>query len=586
MTRYMEQAAKKLFSRYRFNSVLFKNFIKIFTLTAILLSVLCIFIYNSLIKINKDEMLSYNQSNAARIAENINNTLNEVRRVTATLAADPDVRSYVIAEDYETTMPELSTRLKEKLSSYRSIMNNIHSLYIYNQKTDKVFGAGAEQPASEVQDNEWIEAYMKNKDKGFFAIPRKLNNSYPYVISYICNVQSGGCLVVNADIYLISKTTDEDIKDGTEVYIINEYNRVVYSNKEKYFLTEFDADILKDIEEEDGGIIKINEDSFAGYIKNDDRNSWKFVVLTSIENYNEKIQRVRIMIILIISVIILLGIIVSLILAFNVYEPVSDIVKVIDSSDGREMISTFNDNEVKYVATKIMQIIDDNNDLKDELGKRMKEYQDLQFIALQSQINPHFLNNTLNVIVLKLAREVSIESESLNMLTAMTRLIRYVFRSGEIFVGFKTELEFLRMYVELLKKRYKDFDVEWDIDENVCKYKILNVCIQPIVENAVFHGVGAMREDGLVKIQIKEEESFIRINITDNGSGITPEKLEEIRAEFKKEAFDNIHVGIKNVYRRLKIVYSNEASMEIESEPGQFTSITMYIPKIEDENAD
>ena len=74
-------------------------------------------------------------------------------------------------------------------------------------------------------------------------------------------------------------------------------------------------------------------------------------------------------------------------------------------------------------------------------------------------------------------------------------------------VNFNTEIEFTKSYVKLLKTRYKDFEVEWDIDEGVYKYKILNFCIQPIIENAVFHGVGTMRDKGLVKIRITVTKS-------------------------------------------------------------------------------
>ncbi len=585
MSEYINNVTKKFFSGYRFNSVLFKNFIKIFTLTSVLLGILCVFIYQSLITINRDEVILYNKNNSAHLVENLDNAFSEIRKITVTLATDSDIRNYVLADNSERTMSIWGDRLVEKLISYRNIINSIHSIYIYNENSGQVFSSGTELTAfEEFHDTEWIEEYKRNKEKGFFYLPRKIEGVYPYVISYICNVQNRGCIVVNADIFLISKLTGNDFENDSEVYVLNDENDIIYSNIEKNFMTKFDDNITDKITSAGKDMIDIDGDMFDGYISRDETNSLRYVVLTPMKEYVEKIQRMHFMISIIILIIIAVGLAVSLMLAFNVYEPVSDIVKLIDSADRREVISNLDDNEVKYVATKIMQIIDDNNDLQNELSNRMKEYNDLQFIALRSQINPHFLNNTLNIIVLKLAREVSMESESLGMLTAMTRLIRYAFKSGDILVGFETELEFLHMYIDLLKKRYTSFAVVWDVDEGVKDYKILNVCLQPIVENAVFHGIGTKRENAEIQISIKEELHNICISITDNGVGIEPEYLKQIHAEMEQETVNNIHVGIKNVYRRLKIVYSDEATMKIESEKDRFTKVVICIPKILDES--
>lgn len=580
MTDYVKKAANRLYLRYRFKSILFRNFIKIFALTAILLSVLSIFIYNSLTKINEEEIMQSHYRNAERIVENLNDVFNEARKVAVVLASDSDVRLLFASDNYTYIKPGVNESLDEKLRSYMNVMNTIHSIYIYKEKTNKVYKGNSnwESIGDDADIDKWLEVYKKNKGKEVQIVPRKIKNNYPYVLSYIYNINDAGCVVVNLDVYLISEANNHLDVDGMQIYITDENNNIIYSNDEKQFLNKFDTEIWSEISRSTNGVVDIDNCSCAGYVQNGKFDGWKMTVLTSVDSYNNSIQRVKVL--LIISVMLILGIIISFMLALSLYEPVSNIVSIIDNAGGRERSYLNNKDEVEYVASRIMQMVDDNNDIKRELNKRMEQYRNLQFIALQSQINPHFLNNTLNVIGLKLVMETGMESEALSMLTSLTRLIQNTFRNSKMQVNFNTEIELTKSYVKLLKTRYKDFKVEWDIDDGIYKYKILNFCIQPIIENAIFHGVGAMRENGIVKIHITEEEDYIFINVTDNGKGISRDKLETLRRELDSDDIDNLHMGIKNVYKRLKLLYSDEALMTVESEPDKFTSISIRMPKI------
>ncbi len=579
MTDYVKKAVQKLYLRYRFKSILFRNFVKIFALTAILLSVLSIFVYNSLTKINEEEILQSHYRNADRIVENLNEVFSEARKVAVVLAADSDVRIFVKANNYAEFTTNIHERLSEKLNSYKSVMSTIHSIYIYKENTNEVFKLGTARDAEDKESDSygWLDLYKTNKGKEVQILPRKIGNKYPYVLSYIYNINDMGCIVVNLDVYLISEANNHLNTEGIQIYISDENNSILYSNDETQFLKEFDSEILKKINQSSNGIIQVGDCSYAGYVRDGDFDGWKITVLTSVDSYNNSLQRIKVL--LIISVILILGIIISFMLALSLYEPVSNIVSIVDNASGKERNYLNNKDEVEYVASRIMQMVDDNNDLKRELNNRMEQYRNLQFIALQSQINPHFLNNTLNVIGLKMVKESGMDSESHEMLTLLTRLIQHMFRNGKMQTDFKTEIELIMSYVKLLKKRYKNVGVEWDIDEGVYKYKILNFCIQPIIENAVFHGVGVMRENALVKIRIAVEDEHILINVTDNGKGMARDKLESLRAELEMDAVENMHVGMKNVYKRLKLIYADDASMTVESEPYKYTSITIRIPK-------
>ncbi len=571
----MKVFINNLFSKYKFNSILFRNFLIIFLVMFLILCISCVVMYMSLMRVSKNEMLLHNEINAKNMIETTGNVIDEMTNLTLNIASDEEVKSYIIAENTNSLLRDYQQTLYTKLSAYKTMTKYVHSIYAYNERMNKAISDYTEDYAESYPGHEWISVYRNNPDSKLYVEPQKMYGKYPYVLTYMSAIPGRGCVAVVVDIYDIAKNANSAYKGKYTLYLVDENDVIIYSNDEKNFMTKLDSRIIEGINN-NNGVFEIGEDSYYGYYV--EQNNQKYVVTSLINDYAKRTAETKLMLVVAMTVIFVLGIFISVILALKFFEPVSKIIRVIDEPGADVFIEGLKNNEVKYIATKILDHIDNNIELKTELDKRLVEHNHLTMMAMQMQINPHFLNNSLNVIALKLATKLGAYDESTVMLTSLTRLIEYILNVDSIQVDFKQELDFLKSYIGFLSYRYKDLNVIWDIDASVFEYKILRVCLQPVVENAVYHGLSALDGEKILKISAKTEEDEVIITIEDNGGGIEPEKLEELMENIRSGEISSKHIGLKNVYRRLKIVYEDKADMKIESEYGKYTKVTIIIP--------
>ena len=177
--------------------------------------------------------------------------------------------------------------------------------------------------------------------------------------------------------------------------------------------------------------------------------------------------------------------------------------------------------------------------------------------------------------------EVSTETEIPTFVMRETReeviaRLKEIAEEGD--VSDKQELDFLKNYVEMLNYRYMDLNVIWNINEDVYKYTIIKVCLQPIVENAIFHGLALKDGEKILKIGAETVDKNVIVTIEDNGIGISEEKLKEIKDNMENDSINSKHIGMKNVYKRLRIVYNERADLKIESREGEYTLISIIVP--------
>ena len=196
--------------------------------------------------------------------------------------------------------------------------------------------------------------------------------------------------------------------------------------------------------------------------------------------------------------------------------------------------------------------------------------------ALQSQINPHFLFNTLNTIIMFIRTN---PETARHLLIRMASFFRHALKRHGHFNSLKEETEYLNTYLILEKARFRDkIKIIREIDKNLCDYQVPVLTIQPLVENAIKHGILPKEGQGTIWIRaFLEEEEEIFFEIRDNGMGIPPEKLPLV---LKPGYGSGNGVGMSNVHERLKSLFGEEYGLEIESTQGQGTSIHFRIPLV------
>jgi two-component system sensor histidine kinase YesM len=220
------------------------------------------------------------------------------------------------------------------------------------------------------------------------------------------------------------------------------------------------------------------------------------------------------------------------------------------------------------------------NELIDTVVLKENEANEAELQALQAKINPHFLYNTLDVI-----RSIALERNNRDisdMTLSLSRLFRYNVGNLQETTTIGEELRYLRDYLKIQHYRFGDrIVVKFDVPDPLTEVRITRFILQPIVENAFKYGLELKAKDGLLKISARQEGADVKIEVYDNGPGITPDRLAELKASFAItpdiRKVKSAH-GLDNVNLRLKLLYGNSYGLEIDSLPGAWTTLSVRIP--------
>ncbi|UNL95651.1 two-component sensor histidine kinase [Paenibacillus polymyxa] len=239
------------------------------------------------------------------------------------------------------------------------------------------------------------------------------------------------------------------------------------------------------------------------------------------------------------------------------------------------------DDELGVLADAILQMSADLSILieKDKQSLEMRRLvKELELLALQNQINPHFLFNTLNVLS-KLAILEGAEKTS-DLIVSLSNLLRYSLQKLDKPVTLQEELDHISEYVTIQQARFRDrirFDLHFDA--SVLQQQIPALTIQPFIANAFLHGVADMENGAIITLTLSRAGEDVQIEISDNGKGMTEEtRLSVLRLEGGAESSSSTGLGMQNVFRRLQLFYEKEGMVEIRSHIGLGTTITIRIP--------
>jgi two-component system sensor histidine kinase YesM len=223
--------------------------------------------------------------------------------------------------------------------------------------------------------------------------------------------------------------------------------------------------------------------------------------------------------------------------------------------------------------------------IKDLLDAKIKEHENLkkaELRALQAQINPHFLYNTLDAIIwMAETRKIDNVVELVHKLSCFFRI---TLSEGKDWITVRDEIEHVVSYLAIQKMRYRDIlDYRIDVPDSMHDGQVLKLTLQPLVENALYHGIKNKRRGGTIVVRGRQiEGDLLQISIEDDGIGMTRERLGEIRALLDADAGDEVTgesgYGISNVNQRIKLYYGQAYGLTIESEYMQGTTVSVVIP--------
>ena len=285
----------------------------------------------------------------------------------------------------------------------------------------------------------------------------------------------------------------------------------------------------------------------------------------------------------------LLSVSLASILSGSIAHPVHDLRSLMLSVEKGDLSVRMTDlptDDLGDLGRSFNQMIQRIQNLLEEIKEDQVKLRKAELRTLQAQVNPHFLYNTLDSIIW-LSREER-TGDIVKMVSALTTLFRTGISRGQDIIPLREEIKHIESYLTIQEIRYENkFLYEMDIDKSVLECRIIKLVLQPIVENALYHGIKMKNGKGLISIRARKVRDFVIIEVSDNGAGMTPERFKEVQLELsgKNSSEEKTVYGIKNVHDRLKIYYGEPFGLMIHSLQGEGTTVTIKLPGEDRKNA-
>ena len=573
---------------FKFNSIFLRTFLFITALTVIPFIVLSIMFYSNTLKNIREEITlenSYIFDNSVNI---IDRTLMEVDTLTSSLASNESTQLYTINNVSTDSFKTISRLAKTLPIIYRYI----DSIYIYSEPTDTVIMDNNSIPLSDLSDTDWINAYRAVTSPKGTIIPRSKNNVYPQLITIIKPIyvadEKKGAIIMNINAQSIyNSMLYQQYKDGRLFFLVNADNKIIISSELSYFNTYPDNIGLNTLTIESNpknSVYEINDKNYVVLSGDSTISDYKYISAYPLELYEHKLSTMKLQIIGILLLLMIIIFILAYVASVRSYSPLNEIISFLDNSQPpADSIEEEDKNELMYIINSIQTHINDKTKMAEILEERMKLLRKSQYDMLQTQINPHFLYNTLETINWMAYNMSNSENPVSKSLINLASFFRNTLTSG-YFVSIENEIKYTNEYVNILALRYGDlFDIEWDIDESILSYTIIKICLQPIIENAVYHGIKQKNDKGLIKIKGLCDDNNIILIVSDDGVGIEKDDLDELNKTLSETSFTNekSHIGLSNVNQRIKIIFGDSYGIHVESTVGVGTDVYVTIPKKE-----
>lgn len=378
--------------------------------------------------------------------------------------------------------------------------------------------------------------------------------------------------------YLSDIVKDNSINYEGAAYVVDGDGKIVAGNKEEYLGTEFPVNIeeLKNLNNSQYDFLSSSESFY--YIGNKMQNDWTLVQTVSVKEFYRELNRM--VFLAAIAVLFILGIsfVFVRMATSKIAKPTQELLesmKKLGKEGKYPRVKEISYDEIGLIGKEYNEMAAHIEMLIEKVYKMELTHKQAELEFLQMQINPHFLYNTLDTISW-LAMEKG-NTEISDIAIALAELLRATIKK-EHFVTLNEELKAVKDYLLIQKERFGDkITVCYDVAEEVYDCQVPNFILQPLVENAIIHGLEPKIEKGKLMIQIHLEERKLHFLIADNGIGMTEEEIEFFFQQCEEQGTKQF-IGLKNVYRRLILCYGEESRLHIISRKNEGTKIQFLIP--------
>lgn len=301
------------------------------------------------------------------------------------------------------------------------------------------------------------------------------------------------------------------------------------------------------------------------------------------DTLQDQIRRFMVVCSVLIGVLIIVVAVSAVMIVSGIIQPISQLnqaTEKIAQGDFNARAQADSEDEVAELAVSFNKMAGSMQSLIDKVKEDERKMRKADLRLLQEQIQPHFLYNTLDTIVWLI--ESNEPDEAVTMVVTLSDFFREILSKGKEFISIKEEEKHISSYLQIQEMRYRDI-LEYDIqlDQVIYKYQILKLTLQPVVENALYHGIKYKRAKGCIHIHGEKERDIIRLTVRDDGVGMDEEELEQLRQQIEKPCQETEKgFGLANVNERIHMYFGPEYGMKIQSQKGKGTTVEIVIPAL------
>lgn len=531
------------------------------------------------------------------VQQNMNSYLSEMKTIASSLAYNPNILEYVKASsEGDLDNPYWKQQLSRVITGSLMKEKGMHSigvfpigetegLYFGDTSMQSVYQTEQMYPQYDIFDHTGSECIWIPSFSLKYSTHRL--TSVQYRIVDVNTFQELGFLTINLKTLYLNNILSKYGMAGY-LYLVDDSGNIIAQNRNGDVFT---AEMIGELYQHETDDLVRTIDGIKYVVSFDTLSvtNWKMVGLIPIRSLQDNIRHGQTLMLFSMLLGAIVVIILSLLISSKISKPIAKLTEGMKAIQNNQMDIRIQDNtflETKRLSEGFNGMLDDINELLIKSYQQELMERDIRLEALQAKISPHFLYNTLETINALLILDENYETSKL--VSSLADLLRYSISNSNRNVTIEEELEYIQNYLYIHKVRFgEQFEYTIDMDETTRHCRLMKMLIQPLVENAVIHGIENKIGVGRIAIRVWASGTKVKISITDNGVGMSQKKIQEVLAVDQSLAQQTERrIGIPNVLSRIKLHYGSSYGISIQSTVGQGTVVTITIPKTEEDEQD
>ena len=563
-------------------------------MTVVISVTIGLLLYNRYEMLIRQNDIRDTQNQLERLVNTVEQYLKDMRKIS-------DSANYNIIQTFDVSSPEFNQQLS---FLYDSNKDKIQSIALYDTEGELLAAEPVILQKKEVNAGQqtWFTQAMAEIENMHFSTPHIQNlfqddaKRYHFVISLSRAVDvidgdrpGNGVLLVDMKYSYLEEMMNRmnDSNRGRYYYVCDGSGNLIYH---PYY-----NKINKGLFRENTDIVCTSEDGVYKKMRSEDGNKqtviistiaytgWKMVGVVRQDARTDSLEQFRIYMVVIVIMLIMMLLLVNRIVSKKISSPILKLDASVRAYEAGEKPDIYigGSYEIRHLGNSIQSSYEEIERLMKKIMEEQNERRKSELAALQSQINPHFLYNTLESITWMI--ESGKNQDAVFMISELAKLFRISLSRGKTIISIKDELQHCRNYMNIQKYRYKErFETEYDISEEIYSFCTVKLILQPILENAIYYGVGDMDKDEDPRIVVRgwKQEQDIYIAVSDNGIGMRHEDVENILTGNQKAIKHGSGVGLINVHTRIRLMFGKKYGLIVESEPDEGTTVTIHLPAV------